>query len=310
MTLGQAYLRSGLADEASKIGALAVARGLAGDATHGLLLRVAYEKQDRAGVAREIAWARGNQGEDTALALEAEMALSHGQVTAGGQFISRAIESDRRQGARDSLGAVHARFLADLGLVAQARARLNQAEPDNGGNYIFTLAEVGDRGRAEAMLADMLRQQPQATLLNAMYAPEARAALALRRGKPLEAVAALRPALPYQARDFDLSYLLGSAWLAAGDGPNAAAAFRTILEHPGWDPVSPLYVLARLGLARAETLKGDIPSARRDYQAFLADWKDADPDVPILQAARTEYARLSPKDGVAIAPAAPSAPPS
>jgi tetratricopeptide (TPR) repeat protein len=149
------------------------------------------------------------------------------------------------------------------------------------------------------MLAEALRQNPRATLLNAMYAPEVRAALALRRGKPLDAVAALRPALPYQSRDFDVSYLLGSAWLAAADGPHAAAAFRTILDHPGWDPVSPLFSLARLGLARAERLNGDLAAARRDYQAFLSDWKDADPGVPILEAARAEYARLPAQAGVA-----------
>jgi cytochrome c-type biogenesis protein CcmH/NrfG len=68
-----------------------------------------------------------------------------------------------------------------------------------------------------------------------------------------------------------------------------------ILDHPGWDPVSPLYALARLGLARADHLNGDFAAARRDYQAFLDDWKEADPDVPILQAARAEHARLPPQ---------------
>jgi tetratricopeptide (TPR) repeat protein len=153
------------------------------------------------------------------------------------------------------------------------------------------------------MLAQALRRTPRDTLLAAVYAPEARAALAIRRGKPLDAIAALRPALPYEARDFDVAYLLGSAWIAAGVGARAAAAFRTILDHPGWDPVSPLYVLARLGLARADRLKGDIPAARRDYQAFLGAWKNADPGVPILLAAKTEYARLPPQALPGLAPA-------
>jgi tetratricopeptide (TPR) repeat protein len=111
----------------------------------------------------------------------------------------------------------------------------------------------------------------------------------------LDAVDALRPALLYEARDFDVPYLQGSAWLAAGEGPRAAEAFETILGHQGWDPVSPLYVLARLGLARADYLRGDLPAARHDYQDFLDQWKDADSNVPILGAAKAEYARLPPE---------------
>jgi tetratricopeptide (TPR) repeat protein len=297
MTLAQAYLRSGHADEASRIAALAVAKGLAGDATHGLLLRIAFARRDGDGVAREIAWAHANQGEDTALAQEAEMALGRGQVAAAGALFDRAIELDRQLGAGDTLGAAQARFLADLGLIDQARARLSRAEVDADGDYLFALAEVGDPARAESMLAQTIRQRPHDTLLGAVVAPQVRAALALRRKTPLDAVAALRPALAYEARDFETPYVLGSAWLAAGDGLHAAAAFRTILDHPGWDPVSPLYVRARLGLARAERLEGDLPAARRDYQAFVDAWKDADPDVPILQAAKAESARLAPPQG-------------
>jgi hypothetical protein len=51
-------------------------------------------------------------------------------------------------------------------------------------------------------------------------------------------------------------------------------------------------VLAHLGLARAYALRGDIGKARIAYNDFLALWKDADPDIPILKQAKGEYAKL------------------
>jgi eukaryotic-like serine/threonine-protein kinase len=54
-------------------------------------------------------------------------------------------------------------------------------------------------------------------------------------------------------------------------------------------PVAPL---AHLGLARAYVMQGDTAKARAAYQDFLTLWKEADPDIPILIAAKTEYAKL------------------
>jgi hypothetical protein len=56
--------------------------------------------------------------------------------------------------------------------------------------------------------------------------------------------------------------------------------------------MSPLYSLARLGSARAYALAGDTAKSRAAYQDFLAFWKDADPDVPILKQAKSEYEKL------------------
>jgi hypothetical protein len=54
----------------------------------------------------------------------------------------------------------------------------------------------------------------------------------------------------------------------------------------------PLAALAHLGLGRAYALAGDTSKAKSAYQDFLALWKDADPDVPILKEAKAEYAKL------------------
>jgi len=54
----------------------------------------------------------------------------------------------------------------------------------------------------------------------------------------------------------------------------------------------PLGSLARLGLARAYAMQGDAAKAKAAYQDFLTLWKDADANIPILIAAKAEYAKL------------------
>jgi hypothetical protein len=68
--------------------------------------------------------------------------------------------------------------------------------------------------------------------------------------------------------------------------------FQKILSNPGIDPVSILYPLAHIGVARAYALQGNKAASKREYQTFLDLWKDADSDVPVLQQARREYALI------------------
>jgi outer membrane protein assembly factor BamD (BamD/ComL family) len=93
------------------------------------------------------------------------------------------------------------------------------------------------------------------------------------------------------AGEFWPQYLRGQSYLKQGNGALAAAEFKTILDHRGWYPVSPLYPLAQLGSARAANLNGDRATARRYYEDFFTLWKDADL-IPILIEARAEYAKL------------------
>jgi hypothetical protein len=71
------------------------------------------------------------------------------------------------------------------------------------------------------------------------------------------------------------------------------ADFQRILDNRAWEPTSVLYPLAQLGLGRAAATAGDSAKSRRAYQDFLALWKDADPDVPVLVQAKTEYTKLA-----------------
>jgi tetratricopeptide (TPR) repeat protein len=121
------------------------------------------------------------------------------------------------------------------------------------------------------------------------------AAAALRSGDGKKAVEALAAAAPYELgveTQLDPSYLRGEAYLASGRGASAGAEFQRILDHPGVVCNSPIGALAHLGLGRAYALAGDTAKAKTAYQDFLALWKNADPDIPILKQAKTEYGRL------------------
>ena len=184
-------------------------------------------------------------------------------------------------------------MLEDLGrhdLALQSLARVPSAfdSPD----YRFTLAEIGDAARADALLNADIRKAPTDTLLTQVFAAEQRAAEALRRGQPQAAIAALEPARPYEMRTFDIPYLRGEAYLAAHDGARAAVEFRKILSNPGIEAVSCHYALSQLGLARALRLQHDVAASRAAYEQFFRDWQGADPGMPLLSAARSEYAGL------------------
>ena len=87
-------------------------------------------------------------------------------------------------------------------------------------------------------------------------------------------------------------YVRGEAYLAAGQGNAAAVEFLKILDHSGivWNCWTG--ALAHLQLGRAYSMQGDTTKAKAAYQDFLTLWKDADPDIPILIAAKAEYAKL------------------
>ena len=88
------------------------------------------------------------------------------------------------------------------------------------------------------------------------------------------------------------AYVRGEAYLAAHRGVEAAAEFQKILNHCGVVGADPVGALAHLQLGRAFALLGDKTKAKTAYQDFLTLWKDADPDIPILQQAKAEYAKL------------------
>ena len=81
-------------------------------------------------------------------------------------------------------------------------------------------------------------------------------------------------------------------YLQMGQGAQAGAEARKILDHRGQGSLSTLWPLAHLTLARASVMQGDIAQARKSYQEFFGVWKDADPDIPILIEAKKEFEKV------------------
>jgi eukaryotic-like serine/threonine-protein kinase len=143
---------------------------------------------------------------------------------------------------------------------------------------------------------------PEDTLVQFNYLPTLRAKLVVSKGNASEAIESLRTATPYELGQTTGStygwtalypvFVRGEAYLVAHQGSEAAAEFQKILDHRGIVLNAPIGALAHLGLGRAYVLQGDTTKARAAYQDFLTLWKDADPDIPILIAAKAEYAKL------------------
>jgi tetratricopeptide (TPR) repeat protein len=124
------------------------------------------------------------------------------------------------------------------------------------------------------------------------------AQIEISRNNPDRALDILQSSIPYEFSDYVLggciypAYIRGQALLAARNGSAAQIEFEKILSHQGLTRTCETGALAHLGLARAYALEGDTAKAKAAYQNFLTIWKDADPDIPILKEAKTEYAKL------------------
>jgi predicted Zn-dependent protease len=165
----------------------------------------------------------------------------------------------------------------------------------------LALAYTGDSVRAQVLTSDLDKRFPEATIVQFNYLPTLRAKLGLSRGKASEAIDSLRVATPYELGKAtvrnDLAalysvYVRGEAYLAAHQGIEATAEFQKILDHRGIVLNEPIGALAYLQIGRAYAMQADTAKAKAAYQDFLALWKDADPDIPILKQAKEEYARL------------------
>jgi len=129
------------------------------------------------------------------------------------------------------------------------------------------------------------------TLVQDYWLPTIRAAIEMNRSNPARAIELLQVTAPLELNNRGGLYP-GQAYLRLQRGNEAAAEFQKLLDHRGLVGSSSQGALAHLGLARAYALQGDTAKARAKYQDCLMLWKDADPDIPVLIAAKAEYAKL------------------
>jgi eukaryotic-like serine/threonine-protein kinase len=274
------------------------------------LYQIAFLENDSDGMERQMARSAGQPGEDELSGLEAETIAYSGRLRNSQEASRRAMESAERAGEKEAAAtylALSALRDALFGDADEARRRAVFTMTRSSGRDVqygaaLAFAYAGDDGRALALADDLNKRFPEDTLVQSNFLPVLRAKVALIRGNGSEAVEVLRAATACElgvttASTFGWTgmrpvFVRGEAYLAARQGGEAASEFQKILDHRGIVVNEPIGALAHLGLARAYVLQADTAKAKVAYQDFLTLWKDADPDIPVLIAAKAEYAKL------------------
>jgi eukaryotic-like serine/threonine-protein kinase len=303
------YLLVNRLDEARASAEEARARNLDNPLNHINVYSIDFLQHDAAGMEREAASLMAKPGlEDAMLYQESDTAAYAGQFSQAHELTRRAAESAQRADEKETAAGYQAEAAlreALVGNLSLARRQAHAAVAFSNGKDVsaisaISLALAGEAPSATRLAADLAERFPDDTIVQFNYLPAIRAATALQAGNPTRAIEALAPAAPYElgspAQGFSfalyLVYLRGNAYLATHQSASAAGEFQKILDHYGVVGNEPIGALAHLGLARAYALSGDAAKARITYQDFLALWQNADPDLPIFNQAKTEYAKL------------------
>jgi len=276
---------------------------------------MAFLRDDKTGLDREAAQSREKPDVDDWMSnAEGFVSAYSGHLEDARKMSRRAADLARKADRRETEAlyeadaAVREALFGNASIARQRAVDALELSKSRDVVYVvgFALALAGDSSRSQALTEDLSRRFPENTRVQFTYAPTLRALLALNHGQPSKAVELLQTAIPYEGgspieggSEFLLgvgnlypAYVRGLAYLAAHHGAEAAAEFQKILDHRGIVLSDPIGALAHLQLGRACALSGDKTKAGSAYQDFLALWKDADSDIPILKQAKAEYARL------------------
>jgi eukaryotic-like serine/threonine-protein kinase len=288
---------------------------------HFYLYALSFLGGDAAAMAEQQQWFASKPDYEMAgLALASDTEAYAGHLGKARELTKRAVDSAIRADNKENGAlwqAIAAQREAAYGNPAGARQSAAEAlklAPTSEGaeaEAALAFAMAGDTARAEPLVRDLGKRFPLNTQMQALWLPAIQAQLALDKKNPASALNALQAASPIELGNISFAinisclyhvYVRGEAYLAAGQGSAAAAEFQKILDHGGIVQNCWTGALAHLGVARAYALQAktsqgtDADPARTRalvaYKDFLALWKDADPDIPILKQAKAEYAKL------------------
>jgi eukaryotic-like serine/threonine-protein kinase len=297
-------------DQAQALLQAGIARHLDSGTLRRLLYSLAFLRSDRAEMDRQSAWAIGRpDDEGTLLAVQSDTEAYFGRAHAARRLLFRALDSASRAEFREGAAlyeVVAALTEAEYGNRREALGEIKAALARAPGRNVKVLAALafaraGETKSAEALARELEADYSSNTVLMLYRMPTIKAAIELSKGNPTRALRILAPLEPFELglptpsglAPLYAPYLRGHAYLMLRDGAAAAAEFQKISDHPGIAFNSSIAVLAVLQRARAAALAKDSATARRAYRDFLALWKQADVDVPILLAAKSELAGLN-----------------
>jgi DNA-binding winged helix-turn-helix (wHTH) protein/tetratricopeptide (TPR) repeat protein len=287
---------------------------------HNALYALAFLAPDSAAMVEEQKWFAGKPEENFGLALASDTEAYEGHLGKAQELTKRAVDSSIRADSKENGAiwqAIDAQREAAYGNATGARQSAAEAlkmAPESQGvesEAALAFAMAGDTARADSLAQDLAKRFALDTQVQSLWMPSIRGQLALNKKNPALALNTLQTASAIELGQINFVanisclypvYVRGEAYLAAGQGSAAAAEFQKILDHNGivWNCWTG--ALARLGIARAnglqaKALQGAGANTARvralaAYKDFFTLWKDADPDIPILIAAKSEYAKL------------------
>jgi serine/threonine protein kinase/DNA-binding winged helix-turn-helix (wHTH) protein/tetratricopeptide (TPR) repeat protein len=268
-------------------------------------LALALLERDDPTLQSELARAEGKpELERGSLEIRSVIEQHHGRFRAALQLAKLSEASKGKDESEDAGVTLRSLLMqAEAGVPVRLRVAKNPppAELPNRILEALVLARAGQLAEAHDAAEALRRDLPSHTLVQGYILPIVDAATKLKSNDAAGALEALRPASRYALTNWGplpnlySAYLGGLAELRAGDGRAAAAEFQRIFAHPGLVGVSGFDAIARLQLARAQRLAGDLDAARASYEEFLALWKDADDDLPLHREALEEYRKLAGK---------------
>jgi DNA-binding winged helix-turn-helix (wHTH) protein/predicted Zn-dependent protease len=296
--LARDYMRLNRCAEARSTAQRALAMGKDSSLIHATLFETALLEQDQSALSREVAWSQGKVVEWNFLDLQALAAAKEGRLKHAEDLFGAAYDTAERENlpeAADDILLDQAQVEFEFGLPAAARDTLSRLRNHGATSLDLAIlrAQLGDASVAQHYMAEHSPDTHSGTLMEYVSLPRLRAALAMERGKPLEAITALEPAMPYELADYNVLMQRAGAYLQAGQPGMAVHDYLKVLANRGVDPVSALVPLAQLGLARAYAMENNKVVSRSEYEKFFNSWKDADANLPILKQAHIEYARLN-----------------
>jgi len=307
--LGGTYIALNRLDEAEAVYKQGEERDPESEYLPVALYRLAFLKGDGTQMAQLAGAAMEKPGimEEWMLATQADTEGWYGKLKKANELTRKAMDSAQYREAKEIAAAYQAEAAlreVESGNREQARTDADAAlklAPNRDVRAIaaLALARAGDTAGAQKLAAELDKTLPLDTVVQRYWLPTIRAAVALGRRDPNRAIELLKESntielgAPSQVNVFLCPvYLRGEAYLMLHDGNRAAVEFQKFIDHRGLVANFPWGALARLGLARAYAMQGDTAKARAAYQNFLALWKDADPDIPILKEAKAEDAKL------------------
>jgi eukaryotic-like serine/threonine-protein kinase len=289
----------------------ALAKKLEDPSLHANLYALSFLRNDAAAMQRELSATTGQaSGEDTMLAMQADTEAFSGRLKKARELSRQAVESAQKAELAEPAAiweGLAALREAAFGNKEEARKgaeevlRLAPESRDAQTLAALILARTGETKRAQAILEDLSARYVSNTVIQMVWIPAIRAQNELVRQNSRSALHYLEVVTPYERGQMigNLSncclipiYLRGEAYLAAGQGPQAVNEFQKILDDKGVVVNCWAGSLALLGKARGQVLAGYKAAARMTYAQFLAQWNQADADVPVYKTARSEYAKL------------------